>query len=151
MTSFPASRRLWHASRAHIDRPTIAGRTEGDNHANSGLGLFCATTAAEYITGFGATVHELTLAPDVRVMRLTIRELAKMGMDEQGNFRTRAQFDQLGRQWAKGYDLIELEESSGDVAQAIVLNDAAIVACKAMTAEEFLASLAPSRPSGPKP
>ena len=55
MNDVSLPRRLWHASRANIERPTIAGRTEGENHANSGLGIYCATEPASYIASFGAS------------------------------------------------------------------------------------------------
>lgn len=142
-------RRLWHASRANIDRPTIAGRTEGENHANSGLGIYCATEPASYIASFGAFIHELTLHPEVRVMRMTISELSAMGWAK-GEPRERDWFEQEGRRLGQSFDLIELIEISGRADQAIVLNDSAIVACSVQSAADFLASLPPS-PSRPGP
>ena len=79
MNSQSATRTLWHASREEIERPTIEGRTAGDNHANSGLGIYCATKPMDYICGFGGFVHELVLAPASRILRMTIPELNKMG------------------------------------------------------------------------
>ncbi len=133
---------LWHASRANIDRPTLAGRTVGTNHANSGLGLFCATEPASYIAGFGATVFALTLHQPLRVKRLSIRELAALGNqpgDGPSGLVDRAWFENLGRQWAQDFDVVALVESSGVVAQAIVLRDEAIAGCHRQTATEFLA------------
>lgn len=89
------SRILWHASRADIDRPTIAGRTVGENHANSGLGLFCATAPHSYIAGFGHHIHALTIKDDPRVLTIFVRELAAMGpkgLDEEAS---RAWFEQV--------------------------------------------------------
>ena len=145
----PASRTLWHASRANISRPTIAGRTEGDNHENSGLGIFCATEPADYIAGFGSTVHEITLHHSVRVMRLKIKELAAMGRVSGEPQRTRQWFETEGRRWGKDYDVVELVEMDGQVAQAIILNDDAIAACTARPVEAFLAGLA--QPRRPRP
>ena len=61
--------KLWHASRADIARPTISGRTVGDHHDNSGLGLFCATAPEAYIANFGPYIFELDLVDDLRVKR----------------------------------------------------------------------------------
>jgi hypothetical protein len=135
---------LWHASRADIDRPTLAGRTVGDNHQNSGLGLWCAAKPARYIAGFGATIFALTLVDHPRVKRLTIRELAAMGkpLNEPGQPGSREWFEEQGRQWAQQFDVVALVESSGEVAQAIVLSDSAIVGCERMTASDFLESVA---------
>lgn len=131
---------LWHASRAAIDRPTLAGRTVGDNHANSGLGLFCATEPADYIARFGATIFALTLVDSPRIMPLTIQELSKMGMPMalHGETGSREWFEQQGREWAKEYDAVALVEASGEIHQAIVLRDSAIVACAKMSVEDYL-------------
>lgn len=74
-----SQRMVWHASRHEIERPTLDGRIAGDNHANSGLGLFCATAPCEYLGSFGPWVHEMTLAKHLRVMRMGITELREMG------------------------------------------------------------------------
>ena len=135
---------LWHAGRASIERPTLAGRTVGDHHANSGLGLFCATEPADYIAGFGATIFALTLKPDPCVMQLTIRELSRMGWKEDapGYPQSREWFEQQGREWAQEFDAIALVESSGEIKQAIVLRDCAIVACTKMSVEDYLETVA---------
>lgn len=142
---------LWHASRASIDRPTLAGRTVGDNHANSGLGLFCATEPADYIAGFGATIFALTLVPDPQVMQLTIRELSKMGMPSEspGDPGSREWFEEQGRQWSKEFDAVALVEASGEVHQAIVLRDSAVVACEKMSLEHYLNVVALPKNKGP--
>ena len=142
MNDVSPPRRLWHASRANIERPTLAGRTEGENHANSGLGIYCATKPASYIASFGAFIHELTLRPDARVMRMTIGELSAMGWVK-GEPRERDWFEQEGRRLGQSFDLIELVEISGKVEQAIVLNDSAILECSVQSATDFLASLPP--------
>jgi hypothetical protein len=150
MNDVSLPRRLWHASRANIERPTLAGRTEGENHANSGLGIYCATKPANYIASFGAFIHELTLRPDVRVMRMTISELSAMGWVK-GEPRERDWFEQEGRRLGQSFDLIELIEISGLAEQAIVLNDSAILECKVQSAEAFLAGFPPEPVrSGPK-
>ena len=134
MTSSALPTVLWHASRANIERPTIANRTEGDNHANSGLGLWCATGPHDYIAGFGATVFALTLVPNARVKEMSLSELVKLGRDE-----SREWFDALGREWSQSFDVVSLVERTGEACQAIVLNDAAIASVKRFTQEAFLA------------
>lgn len=131
------SRVLWHASRAVVDRPTLAGRTEGENHANSGLGLFCATGPHSYIGGFGAAIYALTLKDEPRITQMSIRELMEMGR-EGPIVRSRAWFEAEGQRLAHAFDVIELVELGGFVSQAIVLRDDAIVAVKRMTSEAFL-------------
>lgn len=145
-------RRLWHASRANIDRPTIAGRTEGENHTNSGLGIYCATEPASYIAGFGSFIHELTLHPGARIMRMTISELSAMGWVKYNDEpRERDWFEQEGRRLGKSFDLIELIEISGRAEQAIVLNDHIIVHSTVQSAADFLASVSsPAVRSSPK-
>lgn len=131
--STTAPRLLWHASRADINRPTINGRTTGDNHNNSGLGIYCATKPMDYICGFGDTVHQLSICDDARVLRMTIKELANLGRDE-----SRQWFEQEGRRLATRYDIIELVEITGIAEQAIVLADEAITACIKLTREQYL-------------
>lgn len=141
----PSSPRVvWHASRADIPCPTLAGRTVGDNHDNSGLGLYCATAPHAYIAGFGGHVFALTLSPDVRCMRLPIAELARMGRGPEE--RDRAWFEAEGRRWGQACDVVELEEVDGQVQQVIVLNDAAITAVERYPAAEFLTHHAQADP-----
>lgn len=128
---------LWHASRADIDRPTIAGRMEGTNHGNSGLGIFCATGPHDYIGGFGDAIHSLTLRADARVKTITVRELYEMGETPNGDERDRAWFDAEGRRLAEKHDVILIAESSGWTSQAIILRDDAVVSSRRMTREEF--------------
>lgn len=136
---------LWHASRAEMDRPTLAGRTVGDNHNNSGLGLYCATAPDGYIARFGSTIFALTLIPEPRVMELTIRELAALGRSmawsESGSTGSRAWFEELGRKWSEAFDVVALRESSGEIAQAIVLRDDAVVSCERFSAKEYLTQI----------
>lgn len=124
---------LWHASRADIDRPTIANRTVGDGHHNSGLGLFCATAPMDYIAGFGSFIHQLTISPHAKALNMPIRELASLGYGED-----RSWFENEGRRHARKYGLIYLVEASGIVEQAIVLRDDTIVSCRKMKLEEFM-------------
>lgn len=130
---------LWHASRADVDRPTIAGRTEGANHGNSGLGIFCATGPHDYIGGFGDAIHSLTLREDARVRTITVRELYEMGEAPNGDERDRAWFDAEGRRLAENHDVVLIAESSGWTSQAIILRDDAVVSSRRMTKEEFAA------------
>jgi hypothetical protein len=128
---------LWHASRADIDRPTIAGRTVGENHANSGLGLFCATAPHAYIAGFGPHVHALTIKEDAKAFTLWVRELAAMGPRDLNEEDSRVWFEQEGQRLSKEYDLIHLKESNGNIEQAIILHDAAIVSSTRFSMEEY--------------
>ena len=130
---------LWHASRADVDRPTIAGRTEGTNHGNSGLGIFCATGPHDYIGGFGDAIHSLTLRADARVKTITVRELYEMGERPNGDERDRAWFDAEGRRLAERHDVVLIAESSGWTSQAIILRDDAVASSRRMTKEEFAA------------
>lgn len=130
---------LWHASRADIERPTIVGRTEGANHGNSGLGIFCATGPHDYIGGFGDAIHSLTLRPDARTMTISVRDLYEMGEAPNGDERDRAWFDAEGRRLADKHDVILIAEGSGWVSQAIILRDDAVVSSQRMTKEEFAA------------
>lgn len=119
---------VWHASRTHAARPTLAGRTPGGHHPNSGLGLFCATTRADYLRGFGAFLHRLTLRSPLRVLPMTVNELRQMGdamdLDEP---QMRAWFEAEGQRRAETYDLIALVELENRVDQVIILRDEVIV------------------------
>ena len=127
---------LWHASRSHTGRPTAAGRTDGGNHPNSGLGLFCAVEPAAYLTGFGAILHELSLRPGAKLLPLTVSELRDMG--GQGSMeRDRSWFEQEGQRLAQSYDGIALVELDQRVSQIIVLRDDAIVGHRQVSLEEF--------------
>lgn len=137
---------VWHASRADIERPTLEGRTLGDNHANSGLGIFCGAEPHSYLAGFGETVFALTLAPDARALQMSISELARMGRSAHGGVLERAWFESEGRRLAQGYDLIELVEIHGKVEQVILPRDEAVVAVEKMMRETFLAHHAFERP-----
>ena len=130
---------LWHASRADVDRPTIAGRTEGTNHGNSGLGIFCATGPHDYIGGFGDAIHSLTLRADARTRTITVRELYEMGEAPNGDERDRAWFNAEGRRLAEKHDVVLIAESSGWVSQAVILRDDAVASSRRMTREEFAA------------
>ena len=134
---------LWHASRAPagVDRPTLAGRTVGEGHANSGLGLFCASGPHDYLTGFGATVFELALRADVRRRTLTLREFVALSHQHQD----REAFEALGRAWAAQWDVVDILEMDGWHSQSIVLADHAIEYVRRHTAEQFLV-LAQPRP-----
>lgn len=127
---------LWHASRFEIDRPTLAGRSAGANHANSGLGLFCATHPRDYLTGFGDHLLELTLRPGLRVMALTIDGLVRFDRAAGGG-QDRSWFEAEGRRLAQDYDLIALVEIDGTVEQAIVLSDDAILTSTPLSLEAF--------------
>lgn len=133
----PSPRQLWHASRAAIDRPTLDGRTSGDNHDNSGLGIFCATSPHDYILGFGAFVHELTLRPDVRVLRMPISDFVALSRRPPGEDDGRQWFEQEGKRLAQEYDLVEIVEITGIAEQAIILRDDAIVASKRLSADDY--------------
>ncbi len=134
MTDGPLT--LWHASRADIERPTIAGRTEGDHHANSGLGIFCATGPHDYIVNFGGDVHALVIREDARIMDLTIPELRIMGETRDGE-RDRAWFDAEGRRLGKDFDVIMLRETDGLSTQAVILNDEAVASSRRMDEKTF--------------
>ena len=129
---------LWHASRANINRPTISGRTEGSHHANSGLGIFCATAPHEYLSGFGSSFHALTLSPDARALKMWTRDLARMGRGnwEEGD-NDRQWFEQEGRRLGKEYDIIELVEIEGNVEQVIILNDEVVLSSAKLSLDEF--------------
>lgn len=129
---------LWHASRSAVDRPTLEGRIAGDNHANSGLGLWCATAPHGYLSGFGSTVHALTLASDLRVLTLPLSEVAAMGRHGQGSpAEDRAWFEAHGRRLAETYELLVILEHNGFSSQAIVLKDEAIADSMAMPVALF--------------
>ncbi len=130
---------LWHASRADVERPTIAGRTEGRNHGNSGLGIFCATGPHDYIGGFGESIHSLTLRPDARSTTITVRELYEMGSNDEGDERDRRWFEAEGRRLAEDHDVVLIAESSGWISQAVILRDDAVASSQRMTKEEFAA------------
>lgn len=147
MSSTP--RLLWHASRADIDRPTLAGRTVGDNHDNSGLGIFCATEPHDYIIGFGEFVHELTVRPDAKVLRMTLAEFAALSRRPWQENGHREWFEQEGRRLAQEYDLVDLVEITGVVEQSIILRDEAIVASRKFSAQEYMARAKPRSPSRP--
>jgi len=138
--AFPS--KLWHAGRADIVQPTVAGRSVGNNHENSGLGLYCATVPARYITGFGETVFGLTIKSNPRVLSLSIRELAEMGQGRDGCPRSREWFEAQGRRWSEDFDVVALVESSGAITQAIVLLDDAIVGCEKFAAKDYLERIA---------
>lgn len=133
---------VWHASRADIERPTLDGRTEGDNHANSGLGLFCGAGPDSYLAGFGPHLFALTLAPNLRRLRWTITDLRTVGDRDA----PRSWFEEKGRELAQSFDLIELEENNGIVSQVIVLNEQIITDVKRFTREEFLTTQAVAQP-----
>lgn len=128
---------VWHGSRADIDRPTLAGRTEGENHANSGLGLFCATAPDPYITNFGPVVFALTLAASPRVLFWTVAELRRQSGRSGTEEPARAWFECEGRRLAAVYDVIALRETDGTIRQVIVLADAAIASVEKLSAAEF--------------
>lgn len=135
---------LWHASRADVERPTIAGRTQGSNHANSGLGIYCAAGPHDYISGFGDAIHELMIRSDARVTSMSVRELHDMGEDymagdQDGPVRDRAWFDAEGRRLARDHDVVLIRESNGYASQAIILNDDAVASSIRLTREEFAA------------
>lgn len=134
MTEGPLT--LWHASRADIERPTIVGRTEGDHHPNSGLGIFCATGPHSYIAGFGADVHALVIRDDARIMDLTVSDLRKMG-EVGDDERDRVWFDARGRELAKDFDVIMIREGNGLSTQAIILNDEVVSSSRRMDVAEF--------------
>ena len=130
---------VWHASRANVDRPTLGGRTVGDNHNNSGLGLFCATKAEPYISGFGDVIFKLHLIENPKVLPMTISELSQMSFQKQlGEYASRKWFEDQGAHWAKDYDVIALVEINDDVGQVIVLHDEAIVSCDKLSKEEYM-------------
>jgi hypothetical protein len=132
---------LWHASRSDVERPTIAGRTEGENHDNSGLGIYCATGPHDYIDGFGDSIHSLVMRPDVRIMEMSIEDLRLMGSQgsdiEDG--RDRAWFEAEGRRLAARFDVVLIREDNGYASQAVILTDDAIASSIRMTRDEFAA------------
>lgn len=127
---------VWHASRADIDRPTLLGRTVGDNHANSGLGIFCATEADPYIAGFGDFIFELHLKENPKVFPLTIPQLREMGYQDHIQT-TREWFEEKGKALSSEYDLIALVEISGNVDQVILLRDDVVESVVKHSVENF--------------
>lgn len=138
---------LWHGSRAPegVMRPTLAGRTEGDGHANSGLGLFCASGPHDYLIGFGTAVFELTLRADVRRQAMPLHDF----MEVSHRWREREEFEALGRSWAQQWDVVDLIERQGWHSQSIVLTDRAIENARRYTTEQFLAVAQPRPTEGP--
>lgn len=134
-------RLVWHATRSDIERPTIAGRTAGDNHANSGLGIFCASFADDYLYMFGEFIHELTLRDDARALRMPTTQLRLMGYDQDREV-DREWFEAQGRKLGQQYDLIELEEIDGQVNQVILLNDEVIVSSRKLEPDAFQVAMA---------
>lgn len=141
----PASLILWHASRNDISRPTIEGRKPGENHENSGLGIYCSTSPEEYVVNFGSHIFQIHLRQDVRVKRMDISELLRLSG---GGRHDREWFDDLGRQLGQKYDIIDLIEKDGLATQAVILNDEAIDHVIRLTPEEYLA-LGPVKTSSP--
>lgn len=135
---------LWHASRADIPRPTLAGRIPGsDTHANSGLGLFCATAPDDYIAGFGPYVFEIELVSSARVKRLTIGEFARLSRSAG---ETWEDFRNLGQQWAQDYECVAIEENDGNIHQMVILSESAIGRVNRHGREHFLDQLARPHP-----
>ena len=132
---------LWHASRSDVERPTIAGRTEGTNHDNSGLGIYCATGPHDYISGFGDAIHSLVMRPDVRVMEMSIEDLRLMGShgSDIDDGKDRAWFEAQGRRLAVEFDVVLIREDNGYASQAIILTDDAVASSTRMTRDEFAA------------
>ena len=128
---------LWHASRADIDRPTIAGRTEGSHHANSGLGIYCATDPHDYIAGFGDHIHKMEVREDARVDRISVNDLQRMGQAKDGDL-DRTWFEQERERRSAHHDVLLVIESNGYPSQAIILTDDAIRQNERMTKDEFL-------------
>lgn len=131
----PSSTTLWHASRFDIERPTLSGRIPGDTHDNSGLGIFCATVADPYITGFGDHIFALEIDPLARRPNMTIREFGALSRAPD---RDRAWFEAYGQELAQDYDVLDIEETDGDVLQSVILSDHAVLAFKRYTVEAFL-------------
>ncbi len=132
-----SGRTVWHASRANIERPTIADRTVGGNHANSGLGIFCASGPHDYISGFGKHIFSLTLKDDLRVIKLTIPELRDLSFKVTTEEKDRSWFEEYGKKLSDTYDLIELVELDDFVSQVILLRDDIIISSKKFSNEEF--------------
>ena len=135
INSIPTSLTLWHASRCNIVRPTIEGRVAGDNHDNSGLGIYCSTKPDDYIANFGDYIFQIDLRPDVKVKRITISDLADISRDPAHD---RGWFERLGHEWGKLYDIVELEEKDGVVAQAIILRNEAVIRVQRHNPDEFM-------------
>lgn len=130
---------LWHASRSDVERPTVAGRIPGEHHANSGLGLFCATAPHSYIAGFGDNIHEMTLKSDARIMEMGIIDLQKMGEDKSSlDEPNRAWFENEGRRISQDHDVIILLETNGYPSQAILLNDDCVETSRPHSKDAFL-------------
>jgi hypothetical protein len=130
---------LWHGSRANVERPTIAGRVAGDNHSNSGLGIFCATGPHDYVARFGDAIHAMTIKDDARIMTISTEQLQAMGETKDGDVRSRDWFDAKGRDLAKDFDVAMIAEHDGWTSQAIILRDDAVASSKSMTKDEFAA------------
>lgn len=128
---------LWHGSRADVERPTIAGRVAGNNHSNSGLGIFCATGPHDYVARFGDAIHAMTIKDDARIMTISTEQLQAMGETKDGDVRSRDWFDARGRDLAKDFDVAMIAEHDGWTSQAIILRDDAVASSTAMTKDEF--------------
>jgi hypothetical protein len=127
---------LWHASRADIDRPTIEGRIAGDNHANSGLGIYCATDAHDYIKNFGNHIHKMEVVDNARISRITVDDLRKMGSTGD-NQNDRDWFEQERERLSKDYDVLLLTEQNGYASQAIILHNSAIASSQKVSIDDF--------------
>ena len=151
----PSTLTLWHASRSDVERPTVSGRITGEHHANSGLGLFCATAPHSYIAGFGDHIHEITLKPGTRILHMDLGELQKMGeaprvephrkwFESEGftltGERDRAWFEAEGFRLSEDHDIIMIRERNGYASQAVILHDDCVEMTKAHSKADFLAS-----------
>ena len=139
MTKKSENLTLWHASRADVERPTVAGRIAGEHHANSGLGLFCATAPHSYIAGFGDNIHEMTLKSEARIMKMGIIDLQKMGQSKESlEEPDRAWFENEGRRISQDHDVIILIETNGYASQAILLIDDCVETSRPHSKDAFL-------------
>lgn len=115
---------VYHCSNMLFDKVRLDNRVWNlTTHPASGLGMFFDFKSCDYLKGFGKYLYAIEINDSFIHNIMSIHEFHKFSkIDEDWLF-----FQEKGRELAKKYDAIFIQETNGEINQGIILNENIVV------------------------
>jgi len=116
--------KVYHCGNSLIEKFSLSKRRwNKTTHQASGLGLFFDFRNTDYLKVFGGYLYEITLKSDLKIKNWSITDFRNVCDKNDGDWNS---FAMLGKEMSTLYDVIYIQELSGDIHQGIILSDSAV-------------------------
>lgn len=116
--------KVYHCGNSLIKEFSLSKRKWNEfTHHASGIGLFFDFRNVDYIKSFGGYLYEITLKDNLKIKNWSITDFRDACDKNDGDWHS---FAMLGKEMSILYDVIYIQELSGDIHQGIILSDSAV-------------------------